>query len=118
MNEKKVKKHPLRWALAAVVMLTTVVAGCVFSRYGGFGTGPSADSDEFAQYAQPVSSIVIPDGTRIVALGEATHGCREFQELKLDVFETMVENYGVRVFALEGDFGGCEVVNRYIHGGE
>ena len=28
----------------------------------------------------------------------------------------MVEKYGVRAFALEGDYGGCEAVNRYIHG--
>ena len=30
----------------------------------------------------------------------------------------MVKNNGVRAFALEGDYGGCEQVNRYIHGGE
>lgn len=28
------------------------------------------------------------------------------------------KNNGVRAFALEGDYGGCEQVNRYIHGGE
>ena len=26
--------------------------------------------------------------------------------------------YGVRAFSLEGDYGGCEAVNRYIHGGD
>ena len=117
MNEKKTKKHPLRWALLAVVV-AAVAAGCVFSRYGGFGTGPSADADEFAKYAQPVSEIEVPENSRIVALGEATHGNKEFQELKLDVFKVMVEKSGVRAFALEGDFGGCETANRYIHGGE
>ena len=30
----------------------------------------------------------------------------------------MVEKYGVRAFALEGDFGSCEAVNRYIHGAD
>ena len=38
--------------------------------------------------------------------------------LKLDVFQIMVENYGVRSFALEADYGCCETANRYIHGGE
>ena len=42
----------------------------------------------------------------------------EFQELKLDVFKVLVEKYHVRAFALEGDYGGCEQVNRYIHGGK
>ena len=59
----------------------------------------------------------MPEETKIVALGEATHGNREFQALKLEVFQVLVERYGVRALALEGDFGGCESVNRYIHGG-
>lgn len=98
-----------------------IVAACItgagiWSRFGGFGTGPSADVDEFSHYAQPISEITIPEDTRIVALGEATHGNREFQELKLDVLQVLVERHGVRAFALEADFGGCELVNRYIHG--
>ena len=54
----------------------------------------------------------------MIALGEATHGNAEFQQLKMDVFRILVENYGVRAFALEADYGCCETVNRYIHGGE
>lgn len=65
-----------------------------------------------------MENITIPESAKIVALGEATHGNVEFQQLKLDVFKLMVGNFGVRAFALEGDFGGCEQVNRYIHGGE
>lgn len=101
-----------------VVVAALAVVGTVFSTFGGFGTGPSAPADEFAQYVAPISEIAIPEGTRIVALGEATHGNREFQELKLDVFQNMVEQHGVRAFALEADTGGCEAVNRYIHGGD
>ena len=36
----------------------------------------------------------------------------------LDVFQIMVEKYGVKAFALEADYGCCETANRYIHGGE
>lgn len=78
----------------------------------------SADTAEFAKYAGQVSEITIPEETRIIALGEATHGNAEFQQLKLEVFQIMVENYGVRSFALEADYGCCETANRYIHGGE
>ncbi len=73
---------------------------------------------EFSQYAVSTDEIVIPDNVRIVALGEATHGNNEFQELKLDVFRHLVETTDVRAFALEGDMGGCELVNEYIQGGE
>lgn len=115
----KQKSKFTRLGIALLFIVAAIVAAAlVFSRFGGFGTGPSADTAEFAKYAQPVSEIAIPEKSRIVALGEATHGNREFQELKLDAFKVMVERYGVRAFALEGDFGGCEAANRYIHGGE
>ena len=115
---EKISRGHGRLVVTLVLAIAIVALASVYSRFGGFGTGPSADADEFARYAAPVSGITVPEGTRIVALGEATHGNREFQELKLDVFQVMVERYGVRAFALEADFGGCQVVNRYIHGGE
>jgi erythromycin esterase len=86
--------------------------------FGGFDTGKSANPKEFAAYAGTVKDISIPEDAKIIALGEATHGNAEFQQLKIDVFKLIVEKYGVRAFALEGDYGGCEQVNRYIHGGE
>ncbi len=116
MNSKKKKNTTIRRIVILCIFAVMILTGAVFSRFGGFGTGESADPEEFAKYAGEVSAITIPENTRIIALGEATHGNREFQQLKLDVFQIMVEQYGVRAFALEGDYGGCEVVNRYIHG--
>ena len=117
MKEKGSKKH-LFGKILLCLLAVAVVVGCIFSYFGGFGTGKCADKKEFAKYAGAVSDIVIPDGVRVIALGEATHGNAEFQQFKLDVFKLMVEKYGVRAFALEGDYGGCEAVNRYIHGGK
>ena len=113
----KNKKHTFRKILLTLLAVVIVV-GCIFSHFGGFGTGKCADTVEFAKYARSVSEISIPPQTRVVALGEATHSNIEFQQLKLDVFKVMVEKFGVRAFALEVDFGGCEAVNRYIHGGD
>ena len=100
--------------MAAVI---SVIAG-IYSRFGGFGTGGCADTGEFSKYATSVSKLTVPDEAQIIALGEATHGNKEFQQLRLDVFQVLVEKYGVRAFALEGDFGGCEAINRYIHGAD
>ena len=50
-------------------------------------------------------------------MGEATHGNIEFQELKKDVFEVLVKNENVRVFVLEGDFGGGQQINQFILNG-
>lgn len=95
-----------------------VLAAFIFMHFGGFTTGNNADPEEFATYAQSVENITIPENAKIIALGEATHGNIEFQQLKLDIFKQMVEKYNVKAFVLEGDYGGCEQVNRYIHGGE
>ena len=65
-----------------------------------------------------MESLAVPANARIIALGEATHGNKEFQELKLSVFRTLVETTNVRELILEGDFGGCALVNEYINGGE
>lgn len=115
-NKKKKTKLVLTILVLAAAVIAALCAGYIV--FGGFGTGCSADVDEFAKYAADIDQIEIPENTEIVALGEATHGNKEFQKLKLDVFRLLVEKYNVRAFALEGDFGGCECVNRYIHGEE
>jgi erythromycin esterase len=116
---QKRKKHTgliIVLSILAVLIITVVGTAGIYSRFGGFGTGDCADTEEFSKYATSVSELTIPDEAQIVALGEATHGNKEFQQLRLDVFQVLVEKYGVRAFALEGDFGGCEAINRYIHG--
>lgn len=120
---KKRKKKHVGVIITTTVLLVMVVCGLVYSHFGGFSTGKSADVNEFAKYVEKITGdelpgIDVPEGTRIVALGEATHGNREFQELKKLVFQDMVENNGIRAFVLEADTGGCEAINRYIHGGE
>lgn len=66
----------------------------------------------------PIDKLKLDKNVCIAGLGEATHGNKEFQELKLDVFKALVYNNGCRVFAIEGDFGGCAKVNEYIQGGK
>lgn len=115
--KKRTKHFKIRYIVFALSGVT-ILAALIFMHFGGFSTGENANPEEFATYAQSVSEIAIPESAKIIALGEATHGNVEFQQLKLDVFKQMVEKYGVKAFALEGDFGGCEQVNHYIHGGE
>ena len=115
MTIQKRKKHTGWIVVLCIAAIIVAVAG-IYSRFGGFGTGGRADTEEFSKYAAAVSELTVPDEAQIVALGEATHGNREFQQLRLDVFQVLAEKYGVRAFALEGDFGGCEAIDRYIHG--
>lgn len=113
----KKKKHSVFKITLLSLFAALILAGVIFVRFGGFGTGKSANAEEMSAYAETIENISIPNNAQIIALGEASHGNVEFQELKLEVFQVMVENYHVRAFALEGDYGGCEQVNRYIHGG-
>ena len=114
----KTKRHHFVWRFLLCVFVILIAAALTFMHFGGFNTGKSANSEQLKAYAQVVDQISIPANAKVIALGEATHGNAEFQQLKLDVFKNLVENDGVRAFAIEGDFGGCEQVNRYIHGGE
>lgn len=60
---------------------------------------------------------LILEDKKIVAMGEATHGTAEFFQMKHRMFEFLVEKMGYRVFGIEAEFGGAQVVNDYIlHG--
>ncbi len=113
---KKKRHRALKITLLSLLAIV-IVSGVIYTRFGGFGTGKSANAKELSACAENTKDINLPGNARIIALGEAAHGNVEFQELKLEVFRVMVEKYHVRAFALEGDYGGCEKVNRCIHGG-
>ena len=83
-NRKKKKGRVFRTVFLCI-FITVLLLAEVFTYFGGFGTGESADPEEFAKYAETVQSLTIPEGVRAVALGEASHGNSEFQQLKLDV---------------------------------
>jgi len=51
---------------------------------------------------------------RVVALGEATHGTREFFQLKHRILEYLVEEKGFTIFAIEAGMPECRVVNDYV----
>ena len=67
---------------------------------------------------KPLSADHIPDNVSVLAIGEAVHGGREFQELKLSVLREMVEKQGYTAFALEADYSECADINRYLQSGE
>lgn len=101
------KKKPF---LLAVICLMIVLSGC--SKNDGV-------VDEAEKYISSIEKINIPDDVKVIGLGEATHGNVELQKLKKDVFEAFIRNNEqVRVFVIEGDFGGGQEINQFISGGE
>ena len=55
--------------------------------------------------------------SRVVALGEATHGTSEFFRMKHRITEFLVTQMGFRHFAMEVDPDEGRVIERYIQGG-
>ena len=96
---------------AVLAVAACILPGCMC------GAEPSEIGD-FTKYVRDIRELTIPEGTRIVALGEATHGNREFQQSKREVFEILSEKNDIRALVIEGDFGGCSIINDYIQGGD
>ncbi|MBK8259268.1 MAG: erythromycin esterase family protein [Polyangiaceae bacterium] len=62
---------------------------------------------------------LLPKGYKnIVALGEATHGTREFFQLKHRMLEYLVEKKGFRVFGIEASFGDSLPLTNYVATGK
>ncbi|EFJ14202.1 hypothetical protein SELMODRAFT_120707 [Selaginella moellendorffii] len=51
---------------------------------------------------------------KVVMLGEATHGTREFYEWRRIISEILIANHGFTVLNIEGDWPPCQEVNRFI----
>jgi erythromycin esterase len=54
---------------------------------------------------------------RVFGFGEATHGTKEFFDIKIKFLKYLVKNQGVRNFAIEASYGNCVAINNYIKGG-
>ena len=50
----------------------------------------------------------------LVLLGEATHGTKEFYQLRAQVSKRLIEQKGFQAICVEGDFPPCYSINRYI----
>jgi erythromycin esterase len=61
---------------------------------------------------KPLESVL--KDKKIVSIGEATHGTKEFFQMKHRMLEFLVTKMGYRLFAMEAGFGDAQVVNDYI----
>lgn len=115
MNPKK-KKAIMIAIGVLIILLVELLAGWILLNFKAWQAAKKMN--EVDDYAQTVEQLTIPEAAQIIALGEAAHGNKEFQELKLSVLKELVEKYEVKSFALETDFGEGVVINEYIHGGD
>ncbi|WIM71859.1 erythromycin esterase family protein [Corynebacterium suedekumii] len=105
-----------RRRLALIILLTVVVvfiaATIVSWRWSTRPQGePQAVEFATAQLSAPLLDA------RVLALGEATHGNADYQNLRLELSREVLP-HGTRTIVMEEDYGTTSLVNDYIQGGE
>jgi erythromycin esterase len=73
-------------------------------------TEPDHDISDLEELAPMIGKA------RLVALGEATHGTREFSQMKHRMLEYLVQRQGVTAFLIEGGFGDVRALDAYVKG--
>lgn len=51
----------------------------------------------------------------VFGMGEATHGTKEFFEIKSKTFKYLVTNFNYKVFGIEAYYGECNYINDYVN---
>ncbi len=102
-----------KWLLSIITIAAlsiTLLAGC--------GNRTAAISADLSALQTDISTFTVSENVQVVGLGEASHGTKEYHQMKAEVFKALVRNNGCRTFIIEGDFGGALKVDAYIHGAE
>lgn len=124
-----------RYALASLILIALTIQSCKNNT-----TSVSPDLGQIAQtlqqeqFAQKVVTLnsVDPnspttdlDGLspflkdkQIIGVGEASHGTSEFYKLRQRLFQYGVANWGLKVLAVEVQFGAASVLDDYIRTGQ
>jgi len=133
-RRKKGKKNRLVVAIITALLFSGsyLLANRVLSYWSNVDkpTDPSvlnAVHDWLGRQAMPLRSVEAGSGfddlaplkplfkdVRIVGLGEATHGTREFFQFKHRMLEFLVTQMGFTVFAIEASYPGCLPIDDYV----
>jgi len=95
-------------------------------RWVGLGEAESvtaAAREEARSLARPLESEADLDPlldrvaeARLVLLGEASHGTREYYEWRARISLRLLRDHGFQFIAVEGDWPDCYALNRYVKG--
>jgi putative phosphoribosyl transferase len=82
-------------------------------------------TEEILQRAKPMKSIIdlndliqsVKD-SKVVMLGEASHGTKEFYYWRRLISQELIEKHGFQFIAVEGDWPPCQKVNQFVRSSE
>jgi erythromycin esterase-like protein len=69
----------------------------------------SEAGDSFAKYFENFGS-----GSKILLIGDASHGTSEFYAARAEITKYMIERHGFNIVAIEADWPDAEAVDRYV----
>ena len=90
------------------------------------GTGPAATAALIREAAEPIADIDDVDlgplldrigSSKIVLLGEASHGTSEFYQMRARITRELIEKRGFTIVAAEADWPDAARVDRYVRHG-
>ncbi|UBU09276.1 erythromycin esterase family protein [Nonomuraea gerenzanensis] len=98
--------HTLARLLAGLALIVPAVTACGGADTAGVTSGAVVPLDQ--------ATLADAAGKRVVGVGEATHGNKEFVQARMLVIQRLVREHGFRTVALEADFGGTAVADDYV----
>ena len=104
----------LKRILLGFVIIISAAAGLWFGRFKVEDISAHKKISDINSYMKTVEDIKISDNVNVVAIGEAAHGCKDFQELKLSVLKKMVKDYDFRAFALSTLISPFSIQSRFL----
>ncbi len=112
-------KYLLLGSIIVMIMLlsyfyfkpTTVKSADVERIFSRLNTVALSDSNY--SFLKPIG-----DRSKIIAIGESTHGSKEFNQIRLIFFKFLVEKCGYSLFFVEAEFTSILPLNKYIRTGE
>ncbi|MGZ3769293.1 MAG: erythromycin esterase family protein [Bdellovibrio sp.] len=69
---------------------------------------PIKDSSSFDDLIEKIAN------SKIVMLGEASHGTQEFYSVRREISQRLIKDHGFNFIAVEGDWPDCQKINEYI----
>ncbi|MFC4015222.1 erythromycin esterase family protein [Nonomuraea purpurea] len=84
------------------------------------GCGDVDTSEVTSKAVIPLQQAPLADAAakRVVGIGEATHGNKEFVQTRMLIIQKLIREHGFRTVALEADFGGAAAAGDYVMGGQ
>ena len=113
----------IRLIFATATIVAFLSTTCLFGqeKLGSAINGSFVRIDSNQQHGYTMDTEALGkaiSGTRIFALGEATHGTRNFVDFRLSMIKKLVLELGYRAIITESDFSSTIAMNDYILNGQ